>query len=504
MNVLVILGHPRKESYCGALAEAYTRGAEEAGAHVKRILIADMQFEKNVLAAPPEEQFLEPDILKAKDLITWANHLVFIYPTWWGSVPSLLKAFLERTIIPGFAFRELQFDAYEKKLSPRTAQLITTMDTPLFVYKLFYGSPGTKALTNATLKFCGVSPVRKMHISPVKHSTRKKKEQWLEEVYHTGRALQYGVLTPWEKLMKRINPWIQAVRLQFYPMTFFAYSAGAFAAAFFGHTFNMAVFLLGYILLFLFEVAVVFSNEYHDKETDRLNRFYSPFTGGSRVLVNGLISDEAIKKATRNVLAVCFAITALVAYLSSAPYYVSISLIMILFVIAISYTVPPVKFSYNGMGEMVVGFTHSFAMILCGFVFQGGSLGNSYPWLLSLPLFLSIVPAIIMAGMPDYFADKAAGKGTLAVRFGKSKATGLAIVFVLLATSSAIFLKLSGYLDEAYGNSIYLTIIHAVLLVKMLYTFMRKKDKPDRIDAIMAVSLMYIMWYALIPFIKLM
>lgn len=504
MNVLVILGHPRKESYCGALAEAYTRGAEEAGAHVKRLLIADMQFEKNVLAASPEEQFLEPDILKAKDLITWANHLVFIYPTWWGSVPSLLKAFLERTIIPGFAFRELQFDAYEKKLSPRTAQLITTMDTPLFVYKLFYGSPGTKALTNATLKFCGVSPVRKMHISPVKHSTRKKKEQWLEEVYHTGRALQYGVLTPWEKLMKGINPWIQAVRLQFYPMTFFAYSAGAFAAAFFGHTFNMAVFLLGYILLFLFEVAVVFSNEYHDKETDRLNRFYSPFTGGSRVLVNGLISDEAIKKATRNVLAVCFAITALLAYLSSAPYYVSISLIMILFVIAISYTVPPVKFSYNGMGEMVVGFTHSFAMILCGFVFQGGSLGNSYPWLLSLPLFLSIVPAIIMAGMPDYFADKAAGKGTLAVRFGKSKATALAIVFVLLATSSAIFLKLSGYLDEAYGNSIYLTIIHAVLLVKMLYTFMRKKDKPDRIDAIMSVSLMYIMWYALIPFIKLM
>src|SRR5699024_1802376 len=117
-------------------------------------------------------------------------------------------------------------------------------------------------------------------------------------------------------------------------------------------------------------------------------------------------------KAIRNLMVISFSIAGIVAYLSSTNFVTVASVIVVLFIIAISYTAPPLKFSYNGCGELVVGFTHSFAMILCGFVFQGGGIGHIYPWLLSLPLFLSIVPAIIMAGIPDYLADKQVGKGT--------------------------------------------------------------------------------------------
>ena len=130
MKILVILGHPRKDSYCAALADAYSRGALEAGVDVKRLSIADLYFEMNVLVPAPQSQHVEDDIRQAKELILWADHLVFVYPTWWGSVPAMLKAFLDRVLVPGFAFRELQFDAFEKLLAPRTAQLITTMDTP--------------------------------------------------------------------------------------------------------------------------------------------------------------------------------------------------------------------------------------------------------------------------------------------------------------------------------------------------------------------------------------
>lgn len=36
-TILVILGHPDKESFCGALAQSYAQGARNAGAEVKEL-----------------------------------------------------------------------------------------------------------------------------------------------------------------------------------------------------------------------------------------------------------------------------------------------------------------------------------------------------------------------------------------------------------------------------------------------------------------------------------
>lgn len=504
MKVLVILGHPRKDSYCAAVAEAYVRGAKEASMEVAYLQLADMHFEMNVVVPSPQYQYLEDDIIKAQELIKWADHLVFVFPTWWGNMPALLKGFLDRTLTPGFAFREIQPDAFDKLLSQRTAQIITTMDTPVLVDRFLNGAPAVKALTNATLKFCGVKPVRKLLLSPIKHSTEAKKQQWLTDVYEKGRSLENGVLTPWEKIMRKIAPWIQAIRLQFYPMTFFAYGIGAFAFSKLHGGFDFAVFLLGYILLFLMEVIVVFSNDYYDRETDRLNRFYSPFSGGSRVLITGLISPSAIKQAIKLLFLSTCGLTVAVALLSAAAFHKVVLMITILFLIAVSYTAPPLKFSYHGWGEVVVGFTHSFAVILCGFVFQGGSMDTAFPWLLGVPLFLSILPAIIMGGVPDFTADKQAGKRTLVVRLGKEKAAYLAGFFVLLSVVSALLLRESVLLQEIYGDMVYIAVLHATWLYVLLFRFARAEKKPHRIDGILVVALSYIMWFALGPFIKLL
>jgi len=141
MNVLVILGHPRRDSYCAALAEAYIRGAEESYIHVEYVKLADLEFEMNVLTPSPQQQYLEQDLRRMQKLILWADHLVFVFPTWWGSVPAILKAFLDRTLTPGFAFREVQVDAFDRLLAPRSAQIITTMDTPKLIDRLINGAP---------------------------------------------------------------------------------------------------------------------------------------------------------------------------------------------------------------------------------------------------------------------------------------------------------------------------------------------------------------------------
>src|SRR5690554_3813514 len=396
MNVLIILGHPRKKSFSGALADAYREGALAACMEVRQLNVADISFNPNVITPSPRHQESEEDISHAQNLILWADHLVFVYPTWWGTMPALLKGFLDRVFTPGFAFEELEENQrWEQLLKGKSAQLITTMDTPLWVYQWIYKTPGHNAMGQATLQFCGISPVRTLSFSPVKYSSPKQREVWLDQVKQQGQKLSDGILNPWERFLNKVKPWLRAIRLQFYPMTWIAYAAGAYGAAKNGHLFDPALFWLGYLWLFLIELATVLSNDYFDFNTDKQNKFYIPFTGVSRVLVNQELTLNQVKKGV--VLALFFSSIVAVALIGFAPGAANqiLLLLLIMLVLALGYTVPPLKLSYRGLGELDVGITHSLGVILCGYVFLGGNMSDPFPWLLSIPLFLGILPSII-------------------------------------------------------------------------------------------------------------
>src|SRR5690349_20449534 len=102
MQVLIIMGHPRKLSLTSSIAESYAKGASDAGVETKMIYVCDLRFDPNVTHPTPHLQTDEPDISASRDLILWADHLVFVYPTWWGTMPALLKGFIDRVFILGF------------------------------------------------------------------------------------------------------------------------------------------------------------------------------------------------------------------------------------------------------------------------------------------------------------------------------------------------------------------------------------------------------------------
>lgn len=78
-KILIINGHPDKESYCNALAEAYKKGASASGAEVQEIRVADLQFNINLQFGYRKRTELEPDLLEAWEKIKWAEHLVWVY-----------------------------------------------------------------------------------------------------------------------------------------------------------------------------------------------------------------------------------------------------------------------------------------------------------------------------------------------------------------------------------------------------------------------------------------
>ena len=112
LKVLVVVGHPRRASLAGALAAAYAAGARRAGAVVELLELARLEFDPNVRTRVFADQSVEADLRRAAALIAWAEHLVFVYPTWWGTMPALLKGFLDRVLAPGFAFEETGGSGY--------------------------------------------------------------------------------------------------------------------------------------------------------------------------------------------------------------------------------------------------------------------------------------------------------------------------------------------------------------------------------------------------------
>ena len=316
MRCLLILAHPRRDSLCGALFDACAEGAREAGVECRELILSEMQFDPNVHTVSPEQQPLELDLVRAQRDIDWAEHLVFVYPTWWGTFPALLKGFLDRVLTPGFAFRHVASDRWDKLLAGRTADLITTMDTPPLVYRFIYRAPGQQALARSTLGYCGIRSARIEAFGPVIATSASTRQQWLTCARAMGSRLTHSALSANQRRVQRVAAWLAALRLQFYPMTWIAYTVGALAASV-GTPLTMTPYLLGYLSLFLFEVATVFLNEWFDFDSDRRNLNSGPFTGGSRVLVNGRLDLAAMQKGIG--LSILGAAAALVALVAVAP-----------------------------------------------------------------------------------------------------------------------------------------------------------------------------------------
>lgn len=187
-RILLIQGNPNPESLCSSLADAYERGARESGADFQRLNLHDMDYSPNLMYGYNQRTELEPDLLRSQELITWAEHVVFVYPIWWGSIPAVLKGFFDRVFLPGFAFKYHENDPWwDKLLTGRSARQLVTLGMPNWYYWMFYGAPSHRAMTQVTLNFTGFKPVKSTVFSPVRQSNEKQRVKWLDKSYQLGK-----------------------------------------------------------------------------------------------------------------------------------------------------------------------------------------------------------------------------------------------------------------------------------------------------------------------------
>lgn len=186
-KILVINGHPDKESFNYGLFEAYKNGVERSGAELKEISIRELEFNPNLQFGYRKRTELEPDLIKAQEKLKWADHIVWVYPVWWGSVPAIMKGFLDRVLLPGFAFKKREGSIWwDKYFTGKTSRLICTMDQPSWYYRLINKSPSHSAMKKLTMNFIGVKSVKITSIGPLRLSKNEFREKWLTKVETLG------------------------------------------------------------------------------------------------------------------------------------------------------------------------------------------------------------------------------------------------------------------------------------------------------------------------------
>lgn len=186
-KILIINGHPNKESFNFGIVKAYKDGARQSGAEIEEIVISDLHFNPNLQFGYQKRMELEPDLIKAWEKILWADHLVWVHPVWWGGLPAITKGFIDRLFLPGFAFKYRENSVWwDKLLKGKTAHIITTLDQPGFYYRLFFGRPSVNQLKKSVLEFCGITPVKVTYVGVIKTSDEKQREKWLERIELLG------------------------------------------------------------------------------------------------------------------------------------------------------------------------------------------------------------------------------------------------------------------------------------------------------------------------------
>lgn len=162
MLVAVVVAHPSPDSYGHHLTRRAIAGLVAAGHQVELI---DLYGDGFTVAMSAEEReayhgetpIRDPLVGRYADIVQRAGALVFVYPTWWSTLPAILKGWLERVMVPGVSFR---FDERTGKVKPalgnvRTIVGISTYGSPRSYVRLMNDN-GRRILTRALRVSCGL------------------------------------------------------------------------------------------------------------------------------------------------------------------------------------------------------------------------------------------------------------------------------------------------------------------------------------------------------------
>jgi putative NADPH-quinone reductase len=129
-------------------------------------------------------------LVPSRDAIVAAQHLLIVFPLWHGTMPALLKGFIEQVMRPGVALEYRKEGFPRRLLMGRSAHLVVTMGMPALIYRWYFRAHGVRGLESSVLKFSGMKPVRETLLGMVQAVDDARRQRWLNQMRKAGRQLR--------------------------------------------------------------------------------------------------------------------------------------------------------------------------------------------------------------------------------------------------------------------------------------------------------------------------
>ncbi|MCY7914269.1 NAD(P)H-dependent oxidoreductase [Bacillus haynesii] len=195
MQTAVIYAHPNPNSFNGAILHQVIRALEDGKHSYDVIDLYKDRFDPVLLFDEKKRRSdmkRDPETAEYRRIVKNADHLIFIYPLWWGGMPAIMKGFIDRVFAAGEAYT-YQGKLPKGLLKARTATVYYTADAPSWYLRFWRRDADWVTVKDVMLKFCGVRRVRRLLFAGVKDSTEEKRTQWLDRVYRSIAPADRGI-----------------------------------------------------------------------------------------------------------------------------------------------------------------------------------------------------------------------------------------------------------------------------------------------------------------------
>lgn len=209
-----------------------------------------------------------------------------------------------------------------------------------------------------------------------------------------------------------------------------------------GARLNLATLLWTQVAITAIQLMTHYSNDYFDLEADRANTTPTQWSGGSRVLPEGLL-PPVVALVTAVALMLVALAAALVVALALQPAPLTLPLLVLALFLGWSYSSPPLRLHTRRLGEVTAAVLVAGITPLVGYYTQTGRLAW-LPLLAAVPLICFQLAMLLAVHLPDVEGDLLVGKRTLVVVLGRAGAARLYMGLLALAYALLPLLALAG------------------------------------------------------------
>jgi NAD(P)H dehydrogenase (quinone) len=161
---LVVMAHPAASSLTRSVTAAVAQELQAVGHTTQIVDLAgegfDPVFGPADHAAYTAGGPTPDDVLGEQRRIDWADHLILVYPVYWWSMPALLKGWIDRVFVSGWAFDEDAEHGIVKKLGRLQVHLIALGGADSATYaRRGYRQAMQTQIEHGVFDFCGAPVV---------------------------------------------------------------------------------------------------------------------------------------------------------------------------------------------------------------------------------------------------------------------------------------------------------------------------------------------------------